>query len=252
MSLDAINAGFAAARDENNPDVTLAESGVDMAQIANDVVTALDTGSNEITTDDIQLLLTNASNLTVDQAVAYMYQMLSLVDTDSTTEDIELGGVSFAEALATELGIEDTDGDGFENDIEGELSDIADVFGQADVTLEGLDDDLNNATVENDAITLNFSDNDDIPSIFDELEDGTIEALGFTGLDDGSDTDGIVSWGYIPDDPETAEVEDGDVGIIDDETGLAAGQVVASGGNGDMNDDDDDNQPNGDNDDDEN
>ena len=229
MSLDAIAFGFNSVRDETNPDLTLAEIDAgERQQIASDVVAAL--GGSEISADDINLLLNNANNLTVDQAIAYMYQMLSLVDTDASTEDIELGGETFETALATALGIEDEDGDGStDNEVSEELGDIAGVFAAAEVTLTGVDEDLSTASVDNDRIELNFSNNDDIPSIFDDLNDSTIETLGFEPLDSGTATDGVVSWGYIPADAETPDLTGGEVGVIDDETGLGSDQVIVSG-----------------------
>ena len=126
-----------AVTDLTGDDVNQVVSGMEIGNIAN--ILAGQIGVNE---EEILILFDHAEEMTVGQAIAFAYQMLSLLDTNSTTDEIE---------LSVPEGVTDLQGawqDHFGVNTDAELSDIfaqyAEDIKDTIVTVKGMDTDDTN------------------------------------------------------------------------------------------------------------
>ena len=227
MSLDIIHGSFAAQTGggDFDEDMTLAQNNIDLSSVATSLADNL---GGDVTQDDLSLLLSQASNLTSDQAIAYVYQMLSLVDDDATTGEIELDGdLTFTEALGTALGLSDEGDSGFNDDLFGQtgtLGNIASVFENATVTFEGEDTE----GTDDDIMELDFGEADGatLSSAFEAVDDNAMSVLGFGSLEESGNT--VLSWGYIPSDNSDPDAG-GEYSYVEGD--IAEFQTVSAAGN---------------------
>ena len=169
-------------------------------------------------------IVKEARGLPVDQAVAYLYQMLSLVDSDPRSQELELEDdtISLSSALATKLGISDGSAPLLDEEesrnLSARLGTIADVFARSDVKLEGNDTE-DNLTDDRFILTGQYT-NYSAP-LQDELQ-SVFEILGFDQVLNPDDTQ--LTYGYFTN--GTTDVVDDGVGVIPDDYPEISDQTI--------------------------